>query len=43
MKYVPQFLNHHLAFQKCNETLFLNTQNTAWIVLNTNKEDTQRF
>lgn len=38
MKYIPGFINHWPAFQKCNEVLFLSTQSTTRTLLNTNKD-----
>ena len=40
MKYVPIHNCYHPAFEKCNDVLFLNTQNSIRISLNDNKEGT---
>lgn len=38
MNYISWFINHYPDFQKCNEVLFLPTQSTTRILLNTNKD-----
>lgn len=40
MKYVPIPNCYHPAFEKCNDALFLNTQNSIRILLNDNEEGT---